>query len=229
VLSTTVSSPPDRTRGVPPLSACVPVEPGVYRLGDGGERVVELAGVLVGRWPVTTEHFRAFADATRRALSTSLRRRLEAEQLADHPVTEVMFADALAFCGWAAQQLGRPVRLPSSDEWEAVARGGEGRVWPWGDTFDPERCNCVESGWGWTVPVATHPEGAAAGGAEQMAGNVWEWVGDPADQDGWRTVRGGSYLDTAWGIRSARALPADPDRATATTGFRIAIDDRSAR
>jgi len=57
-----------------------------------------------------------------------------------------------------------------------------------------------------------------------MAGNVWEWVGDPADQDGWRTVRGGSYLDTAWGVRCARALPADPQRPTATTGFRIVIE-----
>ena len=40
-----------------------------------------------------------------------------------------------------------------------------------------------------------------AGGAEQLTGNVWEWVGDPLDVDGWRTVRGGSYLDTAWGVR----------------------------
>ena len=53
-------------------------------------------------------------------------------------------------------------------------------MWPWGDTFDPERCNCVESGWGWTVPVRAHPKGAAPGGAEQLAGNVWEWVGRPA-------------------------------------------------
>lgn len=211
-------------RGVPPLSACVPVEAGVYHLGDGGQRAVDLGGVLIGRWPVTTAHFRAFADATRRSVSAVLCRRLEEEQLADHPVTEVTFADAREFCVWAALELGRPVRLPRGDEWEAAARGAGSRVWPWGDTFAPERCNCVESGWGWTVPVAAHPEGAAAGGAEQMAGNVWEWVGDPTDQDGWRTVRGGSYFDTAWGIRSSRALPADPDRATATTGFRIAID-----
>jgi hypothetical protein len=53
---------------------------------------------------------------------------------------------------------------------------------------------------------------------------VWEWVGDAPDEDGWRTVRGGSYLDTGWGVRAARALPADPRRPTATTGFRIAIE-----
>jgi formylglycine-generating enzyme required for sulfatase activity len=211
-------------RGVPPLDLCVPVDAGVYRLGDEGERVVTLDAVLIGRWPVTGEHMRAFVSATERPVSETLRRRLEAEQLADHPATEVSFADAVEFCGWAARELGRPVRLPSSDEWEAAARGLDGRPWPWGEVFDPVRCNSVEAGWGWTVPVLAHPEGAAAGGAEQLAGNVWEWVGDPADEDGWRSVRGGSYLDTAWGVRCARALPADPERATPTTGFRIAIE-----
>jgi formylglycine-generating enzyme required for sulfatase activity len=211
-------------RGVPPLDACVPIEAGVYRLGDDTARVVDLAAVLIGRWPVTSGHFREFVEATSRKIGGALRRRLEAEQLADHPVTEVSFVDAVAFCAWAARVLGRGVRLPSGDEWEAAARGRDGRPWPWGEVFDPERCNSAESGWGWTVPVRAHPEGAAAGGAEQLAGNVWEWVGDPGDEDGWRVVRGGSYLDTAWGVRSARTLPADPERATATTGFRIAVE-----
>jgi formylglycine-generating enzyme required for sulfatase activity len=228
VLAPTVSSPPDRTRGVPPLDACVPVAGGVYRLGDAGERVVSLRPVLIGRWPVTTAHMRSFVRATGRPVNAALRRRLEAEQLADHPATEVACDDAVAFCAWAAAELERPVRLPLGDEWEAAARGARGRVWPWGEVFDPERCNSVESGWGWTVPVRAHHAGAAAAGAEQMAGNVWEWVGDPPDEDGWRAVRGGSYLDTAWGVRAARVLAADPERPTATTGFRIAIDDQGA-
>jgi formylglycine-generating enzyme required for sulfatase activity len=228
VLAPTVSSPPDRTRGVPPLDACVPVAAGVYRLGDAGEHVVALDSVLIGRWPVTTAQVRSFVQATGRPVSAALRRRLEAEQLADHPATEVGYDDAVAFCAWAAAELERPVRLPLGDEWESAARGVEGRVWPWGDVFDPERCNSVESGWGWTVPVRAHPGGVAPEGAEQLAGNVWEWVGDPPDEDGWRAVRGGCYLDTAWGVRAARVLAADPERATATTGFRIAIDYRKA-
>ncbi|MBV9363820.1 MAG: SUMF1/EgtB/PvdO family nonheme iron enzyme [Solirubrobacterales bacterium] len=223
MLAPTVSSSPDRTRGVPALGACVPVA-GVYRLGDASERIVTLDPVLIGRWPVTTAHVRAFVRATGRTVSPSLRRRLESEQLADHPATEVSFDDVLAFCAWAGAELERTVRLPRGDEWEAAARGAEARTWPWGDVFDPERCNSSESGWGWTVPVRAHPDGAAASGAEQMAGNVWEWVGDPPDEDGWRSVRGGSYLDTAWGVRACRVLPADPQRATATTGFRLAIE-----
>lgn len=220
---------PERMRGVPPLDASVPVQSGVYRLGDRGERSVALDGVLIGRWPITTGHFREFAEATGRPVSEALRRRLDAEQLADHPAAEVTFADAVDFCDWAGQVLGCPVRLPSGHEWEAAARGSDGRPWPWGEVFDPERCNSVEAGWGWTVPVRAHPGGAAAGGAEQLAGNVWEWVGDPSDEDGWRSVRGGSYLDTSWGVRCARALPADPERATPTTGFRIAIEQHGPR
>jgi len=216
-------APPVR-RGVPPLGACVPVAAGAYRLGDGDGRVVELDDVLIGRWPVTVAHMRTFVEATGRSVTGALAGRLAAEQLADHPATELTFGDAVDFCAWAAAELGRPVRLPRGDEWEAAARGRDGREWPWGEVFEPERCNSVESGWGWTVPVHAHPDGAADGGAEQLAGNVWEWVGDTPDEDGWRSVRGGSYLDTAWGVRCARALPADPERPTATTGFRIAID-----
>jgi formylglycine-generating enzyme required for sulfatase activity len=196
---------------------------GRYRLGDGGERFAAVEEVLIGRRPVTTADFAAFVRDTARPVSAPLRRHLESEQLADHPATEVSFADAVAFCAWASAELGRSVRLPLGVEWEAAARGEDGRVWPWGDVFDPGRCNSVEAGWGWTVPVHAHPDGAAAGGAEQLAGNVWEWVGDAPDEDGWRTVRGGSYLDTEWGVRAARVLAADPARPTATTGFRIAI------
>jgi formylglycine-generating enzyme required for sulfatase activity len=209
--------PPDRS--VPPLDALVEVPAAVYPIGEPGEERDETIGpVLIGRWPVVNVHFRAFVEATGRDVGPRLAVRLGDPQLADHPATEVTFADALAFCAWGG------ARLPTGAEWEAAARGTEARPWPWGETFDPERCACAEAAIGWTEPVRAHPDGASPCGAEQMAGNVWEWVADPPDEDGWRTVRGGSYLDHAWGLRTSRALSADPDRATPTTGFRIARD-----
>src|SRR4051794_39763817 len=211
-------------RAVPALDALVELPAGRYVLGEPGEeRPCELAGVLIGRWPVVNAHLRAFALATERPLRPAL----DAEQLADHPATDVALADAEAFCAWASEELGRRVRLPTSDEWEAAARGADGRPYPWGETFDPDRCACAESGWGWTVPVCAHPEGAGPFGAEQQAGNVWEWVAG-RDGDGWGAVRGGSYLDTAWGLRASRVQPADPERATNTTGFRIVIGEEGA-
>jgi len=215
---------PAPDRSIPPLHALVEVPAGVYRLGERGEeREVALDGVRIGRWPVTCAHVAAFVAQTGRPAAAPLAARLAAAQLADHPVTEVTFEDALAFCAWAGG------RLPTGDEWEAAARGADGRPWPWGETFDAERCACVEAGAGFTEPVRAHPDGAAPCGAEQLAGNVWEWVADPPDADGWRTVRGGSYLDHAWGVRASRVLAADPVRATATTGFRIAVDASTRR
>ena len=170
--------------------------------------VVAVAGVFLGRYPVTNAAFAAFAPNHPRA---------GAEQLADQPVVLVTRAEAAAFCA----SLGG--RLPTGAEWEAAARSDDARPWPWGHTFDPERCNCAEAAFGWTVPVRAHPEGAAPCGAEQLAGNVWEWVSDERD-DGWGVVRGGCYLDTQHGLHAARELPADPERATATTGFRIVFD-----
>jgi formylglycine-generating enzyme required for sulfatase activity len=201
------------------LDACVEVETGCYRLGDAGsEREVELEAVFVGRYPVVNARFELFVAQTERRVSDVLARKLADPQLAEHPVTDVTFAEAAAFCAWAGG------RLPTGDEWEAAARGSTGGPWPWGEVFDAERCACVESGWGWTAPVTAHPHGASPCGAEQLAGNVWEWVVDRTEDGLWRSVRGGSYLDHAWGVRAARTLSADPARATPTTGFRLVID-----
>ena len=209
-----------KARAVPPLDALVELPAGRYLLGEPGEeRMVALECVLIGRWPVVNAHMRAFAAETGRSIPA----KLDDPQLADHPATDITAADAEAFCAWACDELGAVVRLPTGDEWEAAARGTDRRPYPWGETFDPERCACAESGWGWTVPVDAHPAGAGPFGAEQQAGNVWEWVADRTD-DGWGIVRGGSYLDTAWGLRASRVQPADPWRATNTTGFRIVIE-----
>jgi formylglycine-generating enzyme required for sulfatase activity len=204
---------------IPSLDATVELAAGTYRLGEAGaERAATLGAVRIGRWPVVNASVARFVRATGRDVSPWLARKLADSLLADHPATDVTYEDAEAFCAWAGG------RLPTGDEWEAAARGPDARPWPWGETFDPERCACAEAAAGWTAPVRAHPDGAAPCGAQQLAGNVWEWVSDPPDEDGWRTVRGGSHLDHAWGVRTSRALSADPARATPTTGFRIARD-----
>ena len=190
-------------RAIPALDALAELPAGRYVLGEPGEeREVELARVLIGRYPVCNAHLGNLDP-----------------QLADHPAANVTRDEAEAF----AEKHG--ARLPTADEWEALARGADARAYPWGDTFDETRCNCAEALWGWTTPVTAHPQGASPFGAEQLAGNVWEWVADRTP-DGWGVVKGGSYLDTGWGVRAARALPADPARPTSNTGFRIAFDPR---
>lgn len=192
---------------------------GRYTLGEPGEeRSAAVGRVLIGRWPVVNADLAAFARATGRAPTAKQRD----PQLADHPATDVTRADAEAFCAWASLELGREVRLPAAAEWEALARGADARPYPWGDVFDEARCACAESAPGWTVPVTAHPHGAGPFGAEQLAGNVWEWVAE-STPDGWGLLKGGCYLDTGWGLRASRAQAADPARPTPTTGFRIAV------
>ena len=158
-------------RVVPALDALVELPAGRYEVGEPGEeRACEVGALRIGRWPVVNARFRAFLVATGRPVPATV----AAEALEDHPVTGVSLADAEAFCRW----LGPGVRLPTGDEWEAAARGTDGRAFPWGETFYAEHCNCADSGWGWTVPVDAHPAGAGPFGTEQQAGNVWEWVAD---------------------------------------------------
>jgi formylglycine-generating enzyme required for sulfatase activity len=212
------------------LDDLVEVAAGAYVLGEpGAEREVVLGRVLLGRYPVTNAQVRAFVAESGHPVHDELVRRLEAPMLGEHPATGLSFAEAQIFCAWAAVTLGRRARLPTGDEWEAAARGGDGRAWPWGPVFEPERCACAEAGAWTTVPVTAHPGGAGPAGAEQLAGNVWEWVDDPTEDGDWRAVRGGCHLDHAWGVRASRSLPADPARATRTTGLRIAIDPEPRR
>ncbi len=77
----------------------------------------------------------------------------------DHPVVCVSWNDVVAYCAWLAKTTGQPWRLPSEAEWEKAARGTDGRIYPWGDTFDKARCNTSESGIRTTTPVGGYPSG----------------------------------------------------------------------
>jgi len=100
----------------------------------------------------------------------------------DHPVVQVSWKDAAAYCQWAGGH------LPTEVQWEKAARGIDGRSWPWGDAYDGARgnfCNAecpikrwrreaYDDGYAFTAPVGSFPDGASPYGALDMAGNVWE-------------------------------------------------------
>lgn len=88
----------------------------------------------------------------------------------DHPVVEVSWRGALAYCHW----LGK--RLPTEAEWEKAARGTDGRKFPWGNQLPDNTRAHFGGGWNELRLVGSFPQGASPYGALDMAGNGWEWV-----------------------------------------------------
>ncbi|MEW5867933.1 MAG: bifunctional serine/threonine-protein kinase/formylglycine-generating enzyme family protein [Chloroflexota bacterium] len=159
---------------------------------------------------------------------------------ADHPVVNVDWNQARAYCQW------RGGRLPTEAEWEKAARGGlEGMDYPWGDETPicekGAKNGAQFSGCdGDTVPVGSFaPNGY---GLYDMAGNVWEWVQDwylesfygssPRDNPTgpvsgeYRVVRGGGWGGSGALLSANRGWSA-PSSRSGNLGFRCVATVKS--
>jgi formylglycine-generating enzyme required for sulfatase activity len=116
----------------------------------------------------------------------------------DHPVVLVSAADAEAFCRWR----GPHGRLPTEAEWAKAARGADGRIFPWGNRWDPERLNSAARGPGMTTPVSRYPAGASPYDVLDAVGNVFQWTAGVLD-DGRRILKGCAWDDDAGLCRPA--------------------------
>jgi formylglycine-generating enzyme required for sulfatase activity len=127
----------------------------------------------ISKTPVTNLQYENFTKATNYPVPGHWPEGVVTNEIANHPVVYVDWADVQAFCTWAG------VALPTEPQWERAARGRDGRIWPWGN-FPPTKELAIygqADKTGRTKPVGSYPAGASPEGLLDVAGNVWEMVG----------------------------------------------------
>ena len=105
---------------------------------------VQVGDFEIGKYPVTNREYAEFVEATGRTRPASWTGATYPEGKSNHPVVRISHDDAVAYTEWLSAETGNRYRLPTEPEWEKAARGTDGRMYPWGNDFDPDRCNTLE-------------------------------------------------------------------------------------
>jgi formylglycine-generating enzyme required for sulfatase activity len=196
--------------------------------GETPQHSVYLDDFYIDKYPVTNAQFEQFVKATSYKTECNWQRYYEKGK-EKHPVVNVSWNDAEAYCKWAGK------RLPTEAEWEKAARGPDGRIWPWGNAWDKSKCNSYRE-LGTTTPVGSYPAGASPYGVMDMAGNVYEWCADWYDGNYYasapnknpqgpssgssRVLRGGSWYGGPNDVRVAYRDRNGPGAGYFDVGFR---------
>jgi formylglycine-generating enzyme required for sulfatase activity len=231
----------------PPQGVRVPenmvyVPPGQFIMGEENNiRITSLKeGFFIDKYPVTNAQFCAFLNERgnqeeggkkwidlegysfeeRCRIKKNGDRFTVESDFEDHPVIYVTWYGARAYAQWAGK------RLPTEEEWEKAVRGIEGRVYPWENEFDKDKCNTRESKIGHTTPVKKYQEGRSPHGCHDMAGNVFEWTDsccyDKDEVGRVERLRGGSWNGKRDFARCAYKVCNVPVTSYDNYGFRCA-------
>jgi formylglycine-generating enzyme required for sulfatase activity len=211
------------------------IPPGRFTMGSAAgnrderpARLVDLGGFYLDLCPVTHAQYAAFVAATgyqpRHWKAHQGGRQLAAVNLS--------WEEARLYAEWAGK------RLPTEAEWEKAARGLDGRLYPWGNTFDARRASVLGNDYNRVSPVGQFSAGASPYGMLDMAGNVWEWVADWYGADYYgrspvqdprgpergehRVLRGGAWICHPRYLRTTQREHQAPSHCSRFIGFRCA-------
>ena len=220
----------------------VTVEGGTFTMGDTemeGEKdeqpthQVTLKTFKIAKTETTVAQWRAFCAATGRSMP-------EAPSwgwIDSHPIVNVNYGDAMAYCDWLAEKMDADYRLPTEAEWEYAARGGKlskGTKYSGGRSLDNAGWYDANSNKQTQSVAKKNPNEL---GIYDMSGNVWEWCKDwygdysataqtnpkGATTGSYRVLRGGSWSYSASFCRVARRIFDDPANRTLNYGFRVLL------
>lgn len=201
---------------------------------------VALDAFRLGKYEVTNAQYAQCIRATV-CKRTANPETLETPEQANLPVVSVSWEEAQTFCEWVGG------RLPTEAEWEYAAAGPEERLFPWGQQWIGDAANYCDAqcpvtpreenyddGYAMAAPVGSFAKGVSWCGAEDLAGNVWEWVADwygaysAAPQTNptgpvtgeYKVVRGGAFDLNPSPLRAASRIYVDPGLRNFNLGFR---------
>jgi formylglycine-generating enzyme required for sulfatase activity len=202
------------------------------------EHKVHIHRFFIDKYPVTNAEYKAFIDATHYRPTDTLnylkdwKKGTYPKGWDKKPVTWVSLEDARAYAKWAGK------RLPHEWEWQYAAQGTDGRLYPWGNTWEQANVPIPDKGRSLRAPddVTAHPAGASPFGVMDMVGNVWQWTDEYQDEHTRAAIlRGGSYYQpqgSRWYFPEAYQndehgkylLMAPSIDRSGTLGFRCVVD-----
>jgi formylglycine-generating enzyme required for sulfatase activity len=219
---------------------------------------LDLPGYAIGKYPVTVAQYRLFVAAGgyeeqdywtkagwqyRQKEGWTEPRYWQDPRwtVPNHPVVGVSWYEAVAYCNWLKATTGRDFRLPDEAMWEKAAREADGRIYPWGNEWNPANLNAGETGIGQTSAVGMFPNGRSPMGVFDLSGNVWEWTSsqfgsypydasdgrEDMEGESGRVLRGGSWAFYDNFARAASRDDDSPGSRNNLSGFRVVVVRRS--
>jgi formylglycine-generating enzyme required for sulfatase activity len=244
--------PPFKRRKVRvPRIDMVEVPSGVARVEELGDdnfgsapRHKKVKTFRMSRYPVTHEQFAYFLDSedgycderwwkySKKARAWWLANQRHPPNQFGYPYAPretVSWYSAVAFSQWLSYHMKARFLLPHLLQWQRAVQGDDNRMFPWGDDYEPWRCNTRERNLKKTSPVNMHPRGASPYGIHDLAGNTWEWCMDFREEEDIRegqrirkrAVVGGSYKSPLERAQVGFHYYLHPDTPYSTIGFRV--------